>query len=322
LGKIAVQKAAKADQRGALLWLRESDCFSSITVRITAVEQGNLELLKWLKDHNGSFNFDTTNKAAQNGALEILKWLIANGCGCCEDLHFMLRSAVILKCWWMMEIGVAGPWSASVSNTAATPGNLEILKWLVEQGCPLDPSEVMLRAVSEGYLHVIKWVAEFNDVSLLWTPRHLFDYGASSRNLDVMKWLKERNYLWCAKTCAQAAGNRHLEALKRLRENQCSWDATTASFTFKNGHFKVLKWSVENGCLLDHERSRFASDLDLLDLLKWLCSWHSNVVLEAAKHQNFEMFKWAMENGFPYPLSILNSDAEIRCWAEKHGIWK
>jgi len=62
-----------------------------------------------------------------------------------------------------------------------------MLKWLVEQGFPLDKSEVFVRAVSEDHLHVMKWMAEFTDLSHLWTPTQLFDHAAEGEYLDVVE---------------------------------------------------------------------------------------------------------------------------------------
>ncbi len=75
------------------------------------VEDGHLHTLKWLKEQKCDFDISHDTKcyiAARNGDLEILK---------------LLR-----------EIGF--PWSCRVYEMALKNGNQELIKWMLENGCP------------------------------------------------------------------------------------------------------------------------------------------------------------------------------------------
>ena len=95
-------------------------------------------------------------------------------------------------------------------------GNIDILKVLLESGCPLSG----------------------------WMCACAAEYG----HLDILKWAHENGYPWNEDTCKCAALCGNLDILKWARENGCPWDEDTCAFAADNGHFNVLKWARENGC--------------------------------------------------------------------------
>ena len=46
----------------------------------------------------------------------------------------------------------------------------------------------------------------------------------------------------------RAAEGGHLEVLKWLREHDCVWDARTVEQATAAGHGDVLQWALDNGC--------------------------------------------------------------------------
>jgi len=55
---------------------------------------------------------------------------------------------------WMKENGC--PWDEEVTATAAVNGNVEFLKWAVENGCPYNE----YRALWDAPEHVVVWARE------------------------------------------------------------------------------------------------------------------------------------------------------------------
>ena len=98
----------------------------------------------------------------------------------------------------------------------ARKGNLELLQFLHENGCP--------------------WNEE------------TCSYAAKNGHLECLKYARENRCRWDKDTCFWAAENSHLECLKYLHENGCPWDELTCSKAAKNGHFECLKYAHENGC--------------------------------------------------------------------------
>ena len=73
----------------------------------TASENGNLEILQWLRSQNPPcfWNEETCAIAARNGHLNLLKWCKKNRC----------------------------PWNKKICSSAAFGGHLEILQWYQDE---------------------------------------------------------------------------------------------------------------------------------------------------------------------------------------------
>ena len=113
---------------------------------------------------------------------------------------------------------------------AAGEGQLDVLKWLREQGPPC-PWDVIAcnDAAAGGHLDVLKWLRAQE-------PPCPWDKSACSRaaergHLDVVKWLRgqEPPCPWDANACRRAAAGGQLDLLKWLRaqEPPCPWNEVT-----------------------------------------------------------------------------------------------
>jgi len=89
---------------------------------------------------------------------------------------------------------------AQTCNTLARAGNLEVLQWAREHGCPLRAGTC--RAAAEcGHLEVLKWAREQDCQMNEATCRS----AAGGGQLEVLMWLREHGYPWNEMTCAAAA---------------------------------------------------------------------------------------------------------------------
>jgi hypothetical protein len=98
-------------------------------------------------------------------------------------------------------------------NSVASIGNLAMVQWLHNTGCPWDAS-----ACKEA---------------------------ASNGNLEVLKYLHDNGCPWDSCACAWAAWNGELEVLKYLHTNGCPWDEDT--FSNARGD-DVIEYLISNGC--------------------------------------------------------------------------
>ena len=131
----------------------------------------------------------------------------------------------------------------SLCCEAATKGNLEMLKWARENGCPWDGRTCVVAAF-HGHLEMLKWARENG---CPW-DECTCAVAAQNGHLEMLKWARENGCPWDVLTCTYAAGNGHLEVLKWARENGCPWDFWTSSLARWCRHLEVLKWALENGC--------------------------------------------------------------------------
>ena len=124
---------------------------------------------------------------------------------------------------------------------AAMNGNLEVLNWAREKGCPWD--------------------------------KNVCNWATSGRHLEVLQWLRANDCPWDEETCLAAAMNGHLEVLQWARENGCPWDESTCELAASGGHLEVLQWARANGCpaprnnLTDVTRAAAAVDGSCLDVV-------------------------------------------------------
>ena len=64
----------------------------------------------------------------------------------------------------------------------------------------------------------------------------------------MLKWTRENNRAWGARTSHAAAQNGHLPALQYLRENGCRWDEYTCGYATQRKHWDCLQYAVDNKC--------------------------------------------------------------------------
>ena len=136
------------------------------------------------------------------------------------------------------------PWDKSACYQAAWNGNLDELKYLRENGCPWD--DRYMCNVAELHADVLEYVHKrgcpFRD------PLELCTRAAWRGNLDVLMYAHENGCPWNADTCRTAASGGYLEVLKFLHENGCPWDESTCTAAAGHGHLEVFKYAHENGC--------------------------------------------------------------------------
>ena len=110
---------------------------------------------------------------------------------------------------WCIERGYK--LTMRTAMNAAEQGNLDVIKYLHENGCPWD-EETCWRAAQAGHLDVLKYAHE---------------------NACPWNWL----------TCTKAAAGDHLHVLKYAHEHGCPWNrAQCLQYAIHNRHHHVIAW--------------------------------------------------------------------------------
>ena len=182
---------------------------------------GDLELLKWLREHGYPWGGDldgsaTCYHAAREGHLHVLKWARANG----------------------------APWNERTCTGAAAGGHLEMLQWARANGCPWDEWTCYC-AADGGHLEVLQW-ARAN--SAPW-DENTCDGAAAGGHLEVLQWARANGAPWNENTCRDAAEGGHLEVLQWARAIGAPWDPMLCKARARNHmHEDVVRWiSAEVG---------------------------------------------------------------------------
>lgn len=142
-----------------------------------------------------------------------------------------------------------------------------------------------LDMIHDGYLNILIWT-EFSWKEFVMP--------------DVNVW-----------ACLTAAKKGHLEVLKWLRSKNFCWDYKICIESVKNDHYEILKWAIENNiCLSGHEWSRNTPITTIcahiayngrLDILKWLIDYGiildiDAICMTAAMGGYLDILIWSLEN--------------------------
>jgi hypothetical protein len=102
------------------------------------------------------------------------------------------------------------------SSRAALAGDLDSMKYLDKQGCPIN-SDIVKHSIKGGNIEVVKWLRkqghEFN--------KRVFGTAVKRGDLDICIYLKEQRCPWGKRTFAKAARYGHLKVMKWLKEQGC-----------------------------------------------------------------------------------------------------
>ncbi|EFA77743.1 hypothetical protein PPL_12355 [Heterostelium album PN500] len=250
--------------------LEKSDMF------ISAIVNGHLHLLEYLlKEHAALLKRDQENLiecAASLGRFDMVKILHAQGCVCNED----------------------------VLGSAAGSGNLEMLKWLIQNTTASLPDNVVFTAAGHGKLEVIQWLLA--NTSASYTTDVLIN-SITAGQLETTAWLlKNRPERPPTDIIDTVSSEGFLDTIKYLHENIPCTSENAIDLAAKAGHLDTIIWLHENrseNCTTKAMDS--ASENNYLETVKWLhenrsegCS--TRAVDRAAKGGHFEIVKFLLEN--------------------------
>jgi hypothetical protein len=154
---------------------------------------------------------------------------------------------------------------------AAEEGQLQVLQWLKENGCPCNIL-TCAAAARYGHLACLQWARENG---CRWNS-DITTAAAKNGHLSCLQWARENGCDWYVSICYAAALNGHLSCLQWARANGCLWDEDTCSNAALNGHLSCLQWARENGC-----------------------PWNVDTLVAAAEGGHLSCVQWARENGCP-----------------------
>ena len=237
--------------------------------------------------------FTSTRDIVWKGRPRLVEWALAEGCPV-EDQE---RSRTTIP----------GPndFAWTIQDCAASAGRLDLLKWLcAEKGyeryrrrC----SRLMRFAANSGQVAIVKWLRE---AGCPWDERLCYE-SARRGHLELLQHARQHGCPWDAWTAAVAAEAGHLKLLKWARANGCPIDAWTTAHAARGGHLEVLQYLRSEGCEWDENTCSEAAEKGHLDCLKWArrngCPWNGEDCYDLADDQKHEeMCKWIASHAYLY----------------------
>ncbi|KAL6057647.1 Ankyrin repeat-containing domain [Balamuthia mandrillaris] len=120
--------------------------FLTVHVCNWAAEQGQLEVLKWVRERQQQQQQQQSSQQTAAYYTELFPWSAFTAA-------FAARNGHLDVLCWLREQGC--PWDEQTCAYAAMNGQLEVLQWAREQGCPWD-KHTCAQAARNGHLEVLK----------------------------------------------------------------------------------------------------------------------------------------------------------------------
>lgn len=249
----------------------------------------------------GNKLFALSDKVHRAGSLQSLEWFEAFA-----DFEASLpltvlsaaqagRLAVVQK--YSKRDGAFCVSEKPLAQRAASSGNLELVKWLHQNGC--------------SFKGVFSLATEIKIVIGRWLHEHGYGVGEISffdveGDLDALKWLREHGSEWDEDSAEQLAKCGNLSLLQWAHENGCEFNNSSIYYQpARAGNLPVIAWLHEIGCPLDGQVFSCAIHSQNLELLTWRldngCPGVKSLSLDAV-HAGLATFRWVHENG----ISILS----------------
>ena len=260
--------------------------------KFKAIEMSSISTLQWSWERNVRKNtgenvwwYHSTSfchKLAQTNKLEFLKWA--------------------------REEKNCDIWDGKTTIAAIKQGNVEMLKYCLENDCPTS-SIVCERAAENGHLECLKYLREVAGAP--WDKNTVLG-AAENAHLHILKYLVEGRYPYFqASACARTARSGHLECLKYLHEfAKLPWDHETGEGAASGGHLHILKYLAERkySCWLswDHDRAcTLAAREGHLECLKFLrevmkMPWGKQAGVSAVIGGHYNVLEYLYKSKYPH----------------------
>ena len=155
---------------------------------------------------------------------------------------------------------------------ATKNGNIEVIKYLVENKDKLGPQEyVLYGAVLNGNIENIKYLLQkgymFNE-DIDGTESE-FDEAIYKNNFEILDWLLEKGCKFGPETFSAAAVEGNLKIMKWLLKHGCKFNNRTFNKAIEYGNIKNLEWLVENGCKVTKNALHYNTSSNWKEVQAW-----------------------------------------------------
>jgi len=191
--------------------------------------------------------YEMSSISTMEFAWDNFKWGTKNSYGHVMDqayfCHCVAATNKLELLEWVREEKVC-EWDEKTISRAACHGNLDMLKFCVENQCPLD-EEACMMAAGSGSLECLKYLHEEVKAPWDWSTAA---WAAGDGNLHILEYLVGRKYdQYNGLECSFAAEEGHLDCLKYLHETaKAPWDEEAVGRAHRNGQSECLQYLLVN----------------------------------------------------------------------------
>ena len=243
-----------------------------------AASLGHAEVLACLYELGCVWHDEACAAAARGGHLDALSFLHEHGC----------------------------PWTRNGLEPviAVERGDVATFKYLFQHGCAkvtLKYSYECLYTIAAGKGHHLMLEYLYENSFPIFSVHSIFGHhpvplcviiAAKHGQIECLKCLHEKGYVWNASVIAAAAGNGELACVTFLHESGCQWDASACREAAKGGHLDCLTYLHEHGCRWDDSVSEY---------------YHRNLTLVAANAPMLACLRYLLSHSCPFPNQTLRA---------------
>lgn len=219
-----IANAALHGRLDCVKYLHEKGCVVKIKALLNACRNGHLACLKYLCEE---CHYDISNEtplcseAAGYGQLECLKYLRSRDPPTRWDEHAFGGAAFkghfhVMKYLLQGDSHGSCQWDGDTLYMAVYHGNLENIKWLVENGCPADEGAASA-AVRGDRLDILKYFVEHG---LPWDHK-IYIEAMKMDYFHIVKYAHEHGCPWNADVYHAAVIYRRPDCIQYLQEHGC-----------------------------------------------------------------------------------------------------
>jgi hypothetical protein len=139
------------------------------------------------------------------------------------------------------------PWEATVMTEAVKRGEFEMVRWLHETGCEWDERWVLYYAATSGNIELLGWVKQ--RVDMPFTEHHM-QKAVERGQTAVCEYLQSQQCPLAHYMCRSAARNGHADTLHWLRQQEHYFNVdSVCEFAALGGSVAVLEYLLREGLL-------------------------------------------------------------------------
>lgn len=237
---------------------------------LVAIEQGQLEALKWLHAKcQLNLSQAMAETAVNNGRLPVLQWLISEG---------VLMDHFQISAW------------------AAVAGQLEILQWTYHSNRQCWKSHYVVAAAPQSSnIKMLEWLYPLPECTF---TSHSLEIAAAHGNLAGLQFLRSKHIPWTEDVCTAAAKANRPKTLEWAMNNGApySGDALYAT-AVSNGHKEVVDLLVSCSLPFPKNICEVAKGTAILEhLLKNNAPVPADLALHYARQRQFDLVRCLSQN--------------------------
>ncbi|EFA76655.1 hypothetical protein PPL_09960 [Heterostelium album PN500] len=245
-----------------VIWINENrteGCTDNIMSEVI-LGCGRLDILEYLYD-NQPISYSNLNdndfmlEAAALGRLDILQYFHSKNIPCqylAMDYAAANNHQKVVR--WLYENGIIQEFQESSLVTASSRGNIEIVKYIIQNSTRLSLENAICNAIKSNHLDVVKYLFSLSTQDTI-TKRNYFVISTTCENTDVLKWLHSNIDICCTITEESfylAIKNTNLPLAKWIfsnigedRKNLFKME-TFSSDLFKFNQYEIIEWILES----------------------------------------------------------------------------